>query len=69
MVSTAAFGVCAMRRILRVSHTFEHTFWIGVSFPNQRIFLPVPESTYEERYGVIESLDSYRVIWYDYTDS
>jgi len=26
MVSTAAFGVCATRRILRVSHTFEHTF-------------------------------------------
>jgi hypothetical protein len=26
MVSTAAFGVCAMRRILHVSHTFEHTF-------------------------------------------
>jgi hypothetical protein len=26
MVSTAAFGVCATRRILRVSHTFEHSF-------------------------------------------
>jgi hypothetical protein len=30
MVSTAAFGVCATRRILRVSHTFEHTFSGGV---------------------------------------
>jgi hypothetical protein len=26
MVSTADFGVCATRRILRVSHTSEHTF-------------------------------------------
>jgi len=26
MISTAAFGVCATRRILRFSHTFEHTF-------------------------------------------
>ncbi len=26
MFSTAAFGVCATRRILRVSHTFKHTF-------------------------------------------
>jgi len=39
MVSTAAFGVCATHRILRVSHTFQHTFWggilyhISVSFP------------------------------------
>ena len=26
MVSTAGFRVCATRRILRVSHTSEHTF-------------------------------------------
>jgi hypothetical protein len=26
MVSTAAFGVRATRRILQVSHKFEHTF-------------------------------------------
>jgi hypothetical protein len=26
MVSTARFRVCATRRILRVSHTSEHTF-------------------------------------------
>jgi len=32
MVSTAVFGVCATCRILRVSHTFEHTFWGGVLY-------------------------------------
>jgi hypothetical protein len=26
VISTAEFGVCATRRILRVSHTSEHTF-------------------------------------------
>ena len=26
MISTAEFGVCATRRILRVSHISEHTF-------------------------------------------
>jgi hypothetical protein len=26
MVSTAGFRICATRRILRVSHTSEHTF-------------------------------------------
>ena len=30
MVSIASFGVCATRRILRVYHTFEHTFRGGV---------------------------------------
>ncbi len=39
MVSTAAFGAGATSRILRVSHTFEHTFrggvlhHLSVSFP------------------------------------
>jgi len=32
MVSSAAFGVCATRRILPVSHTFKHTFGGGVLY-------------------------------------
>jgi hypothetical protein len=36
MVSTAAFGVCATCRILRISRTFEHTFLKGLSVPSAR---------------------------------
>ena len=44
MVSTAAFGVCAMRRILRYIRAH---FLRWCSVPPQHIFPPVPESAYE----------------------
>jgi len=43
MVSTAAFGVCATRRILRISHTFKHTFWGGVLY-HLSVSFPVDQS-------------------------
>jgi len=61
-VSTAAFGVCAMRRILRVSYTFEHTFWGGVLYHLSVSFHPVPESTYE---GWVRVVGSFRFLLCD----
>ena len=62
MVSTAAFGVCAMHRILRVSHTFEHTFQGGV-LHHLSVSFPLYQSLRTRDKSEWQDLsDSYRVI-------